>query len=139
MIRASDFRLLAIVGLTQLVLGAAVRVARVAALAAAIRRQRGRAQWIVGAPDERIAWAIEVVGRRLPGISTCLVRALAADLFLTTAARPGHVRIGVRRTAAGELQSHAWFEREARILVGAAGADDYVQFTTLDGHSAGGQ
>jgi hypothetical protein len=135
-IRAADFRLLAVIGLTQLVLGVAVRVARVAPLTVAIARQRARAQGIVGAPDERIAWAIEAVGRRLPGISTCLVRALAADLFLTRADRPGHVRIGVRRTSAGQLQSHAWFERDARILVGAAGADDYVQFTTLDGHSA---
>ena len=124
---AQDWRTLGGVLLAQLVLGGAIRVARVRVLWRTIPAFRVAARRLVSAPDERVAWAIEAVGRRLPRLSTCLVRALAADLFLSAPGRTGRVRIGVRRGEAGELQSHAWFEREGRIVVGAAGASDYVE------------
>jgi len=125
--RVHDWRLLAGVLLAQLVLAGAIRVARVRLLSRTIPAFRATARRLVSAPDERVAWAIEAVGRRLPRLSTCLVRALAADLFLSAPGRTGRVRIGVRRGEGGQLQSHAWFEREGRIVVGAAGAADYVE------------
>ena len=126
----TEARLLFAVGIVQLAVGAALRVMPVRVLSSAIARHRGAAR-LLRAPEERVGWAIEAVGRRLPWISTCLVRALAADLFLGGAPRPGCVKIGVRRSNGGLLESHAWFEREGRILVGGAGADGYVEFATL--------
>jgi hypothetical protein len=127
-----DLRLLSTVFVGQVALGVALRVASVRVLSRAIAKSRVAARRMAMAPEERIAWAIEAVGRRLPWISTCLVRALAADLFLGGPNRPGHVKIGVRRSHAGTLESHAWFECDGRIVVGAAGAHDYVTFMILD-------
>lgn len=125
-----EARLVFVVCIVQLVVAAALRVMPVRVLSSTIARHRAAARWILRAPEERIGWAIEAVGRRLPSISTCLVRALVADLFLGGAPRSGRVKIGVRRSN-GLLESHAWFERDGRILVGGAGADEYVEFVTL--------
>ena len=133
--RISDLRLLTVVCATQVMLAAAVRIARVGAVRAATCRCRTLAQRATGANAERTAWAIEAVGRRLPRISTCLTRALAADLLLSTDVAPGHIRIGVRRARSGALESHAWFEHDGRILVGAVGAGDYVHLVNLPGRS----
>lgn len=124
-IRISDLRLLAALCAAQVLLAAAVALVAVPVLRASLWRWRTIAQRTVDPRDERIGWLIEAVGRRLPGVSTCLVRALAAELFLADAAHPGRVVIGVRRSPAGELESHAWFEQGDRILVGASGAADY--------------
>lgn len=127
-----DVGLLSAVFLVQVALGAAVRVAPVPRLWRAVRRLRAIAAHVTLGPEERIAWAIEAVGRRLPSISTCLVRALAADFFLTVPGCVSHVRVGVRRSERGALESHAWFERDGRILVGGASADTYVHLVTFD-------
>ena len=128
----TEWRVVAVVFLAQVALGARVRVGSVVSLAHATPRFRAVARRLVAASDERVTWAIEAVGRRMPGVSTCLVRALAADLFLSRPDRRGYVRIGVRRANEGRLESHAWFEHEGRIVVGGAGASDYVHFVTLD-------
>jgi hypothetical protein len=128
--RIADLRLLAVVCTSQLALGAAVRLARVASIRAATSRCRTLAQRAAGSNAERVVWAIEGVGRRLPRVSTCLTRALAAELLLTTDGAPGHIRIGIRRARSGALESHAWFERNGRILVGQVGADDYLHLVT---------
>jgi hypothetical protein len=131
-INRTDVPLLSAVLVAQLALAIALRVARVPWLCRLVARSRGTARLVVSAPEQRIAWAIEGVGRRLPGISTCLVRALAADLFLSGVEPRGQVTIGVRRSASGTLESHAWFEREGRVLVGGDGVHHYVDFVTLD-------
>ena len=126
-----EWQTIAAVLIAQVTIGVALRLFPVASLSRAIESLRSIAARAVRVPEERVAWAIEGVGRRLPWISTCLVRALAADLFLSAPGRTGHVKIGVRRSAGGALQSHAWFEREGRILVGAVGTGAYVHFLTL--------
>lgn len=127
-----DWRPLAAAAAAQIVLGAGVRVAPVRSLVRSISPLRAPARRFASTDDDRMAWAIEAAGRRLPRISTCLVRALAADLFLSAPDRMGRVRIGIRRSADGTLQSHAWFERDGRIVVGGAAAASYVDFMTLD-------
>jgi hypothetical protein len=126
-----DVPLLAAVCAVQVTLGAAVRAVPMSALCRLVRALRPIARLLAPATEERVAWAIEAVGRRLPGLSTCLVRALAADLFLSVPGRLSHVRVGVRRSEQGALESHAWFERDGRVLVGGAGADTYVHLVTL--------
>ena len=126
-----EARLLSAVLLAQVALGAALRAVPVPWLWRMVQRLRGTVRRVIPASEERVAWAIEGVGRRLPRISTCLVRALAAELFLGGPECPGHVKIGVRRSPSGALESHAWFERDGRIVVGGDGAPNYVDFVTL--------
>jgi hypothetical protein len=127
-----DRRAVAAVLLAQVIIAAGVRLVSVRSLVRAVAACRGGARSVVRrGEDDRVAWAIESVGRRLPGVSTCLVRALTADLFLSGPNSTGCVWIGVRRSPDGALESHAWFEREGRIVVGGATAPTYVELTTL--------
>jgi len=125
-----ELYLVAVAAVVQLAVGTALRLVPVRTVWRLIAKSRTLARWIAKAPEARIAWAIEAAGRRLPWISTCLVRALAAELFLGNS-RNGHIRIGVRRSAAGTLESHAWFERDGRTIVGGSPVA-YVDFMTLD-------
>jgi Transglutaminase-like superfamily len=124
--------LVAAVGVVEVALALALRVFRVTLVRRAVARCRSLARMMVTADDGRVVWAIDAVGGRMPGVSTCLVRALAADLLLAGDEQRGAVRIGVRRTTDGRLESHAWFERDGDILVGRAGAADYLPFVTLE-------
>jgi hypothetical protein len=130
-IRTRDLWLLLFVSAVQVLLATALRILRLPVLRASVARWRSLAQRAVHAPHQRISWAIEAVGRRLPGVSTCFVRALTADLLLVDDAHPGRVVVGVRRSPAGALESHAWFEQGDRIAVGAAGAGDYRPFAAF--------
>ena len=96
-------------------------------------RTRRLAQFLVRDSEERIVWAIGATGRRLGPISTCLVRALVAELFLGSPERPLYLAIGVKRTTSGALEAHAWVGRDGRVLVGET-PDAYVPlvgWTTL--------
>jgi hypothetical protein len=123
---ASQVRLLAGVCAVQVAIGTTLRLVPLPWLRRMVHGVRPLARRRTSRSEHEIGWAIEAVGRRLPGLSTCFVRALAADLLL----QGGDIRIGVRRTAAGALESHAWFERDGRAIVGGSGAG-FVPFTTL--------
>ena len=123
---ASQVRLLAGVCAVQVAIGATLRLVPLPWLRRAVHCVRPLARRGTSRSEHEIGWAIEAVGRRLPGLSTWFVRALAADLLL----QGGDIRIGVRRTTAGTLESHAWFERDGHAIVGGSGAG-FVMFTTL--------
>lgn len=127
-----ELALAAVVFLVQVTAAVGLRVLRVPRLTRVVARCRPLVQLAVRAPEARVVWAIEAVGRRLTGISTCFVRALAADLLLCRADRPGQVRVGVRRAPRGMIEAHAWFECDGRILVGSDGVADCHSFVTLD-------
>jgi hypothetical protein len=95
-------------------------------------RWRPLAQSLVSGSNQRIAWAIEATGRRLGRISTCLIRALAAELVMDAHDGPMTLTIGVRRTAAGVFHAHAWLAREDRVLVGAT-SDEYLPLASWTG------
>lgn len=122
---AADWRLLIAVALAQVIAAAALRAMPLSALRARAARFRRLAQLAAHGSEERVVWAIQATGRRLGGMSTCLVRALVAELVLGSPERPLCVTIGVKRTAGGTLEAHAWVGREGRVLIGAT-SDDYV-------------
>ena len=68
-------------------------------------------------PEPRIIWALEARGRWFGSGSTCLGRALVAELLLETLESPLTVVIGVAAGADG-MRSHAWIERNGHVLVG---------------------
>lgn len=116
----------------QLVAALALRTMPLPVLRTRAARLRSFASHVLRGPEERVIWAIEATGRRLPGVSTCLVRAIVADLVLACPERPLRLMIGVRRAAVGDLQSHAWVAHEDRVLIGGPEADEYVPVVAWD-------
>jgi hypothetical protein len=154
MLKADRFvgrgRLLAGAALLQLVVAVAVRITPVSNLWRTAGRLRGLRRMIPGeaggaerseprltrggspaqtrGDEDQVIRAIDATGRWLPLVSTCLVRAIVAEILLASPDRPLTVTIGIRRTRAsgdrdawGGLEAHAWVERDGRALVGGPG------------------
>jgi hypothetical protein len=120
----ADWRLVIAVAAAQIAVAAAVRMMPLRVVRRGAARVRPLMQAIAHASDERVVWATHATGRRLGRVSTCLARALAAELVLeqTTGLT---LTIGVRRTAGASLEAHAWLARADRVLIGAT-SHDYV-------------
>jgi hypothetical protein len=69
-------------------------------------------------PVRDLEWAVQAVGRRVPG-ATCLTQALALELLLMRSGYDARMEIGVARVN-GHFEAHAWVETEAgvRLLEG---------------------
>ena len=120
----ADWWLLVAAALAQVAAAAALRAMPLPALRARAARLRRPAQFLVRGSDERIIWAIEATGRRLGRLSTCLLRALAAELLLDAGNGGICLTIGIKRTA-DTLEAHAWLARNGRVLIGAP-VDEYI-------------
>jgi len=129
----ADWRLLIVVAVAQVATRVALRVMPLPA----VRRRAAQLHPFVQAAarpsDERVIWATEATGRRLGRFSTCLIRALAAELVIGTASGLTF-SIGVRRMGAGTLEAHAWLARGDRVLIGAT-PDDYAPLVEWAGRS----
>jgi hypothetical protein len=113
-------RVLVTVAFAQVTLGLALRIMPPAVLRFRVARLRSFAQLlVVNTSPQDVVRAIEAAGRRLPAISTCLVRAFVAELLLGSAARPLRLTIGVKQTPDGRLESHAWVTDHDSVLIGA--------------------
>jgi Transglutaminase-like superfamily len=130
----ADWWLLVAVTLAQITTAAALRAMPLPTLRSRASRLCRPAQFLVRGSDERIIWAIEATGRRLGRSSTCLLRALVAELLLDTGNGTICLTIGIRRTA-DNLDAHAWLARDGRVLIGAP-ADDYTPIVDWTSPSA---
>ena len=130
--RASDVRLLIAASFLQLLTAVALRTVPLPVLRRKTPRLRHITHIFLHGTDERVIWAIEAVGRRLAGVSTCFVRAIVAELALASPERPLRLSIGVRRAPYGELRAHAWVADADRILVGGSGAEGFVPLVAWD-------
>ncbi|MBI4169108.1 MAG: lasso peptide biosynthesis B2 protein [Acidobacteria bacterium] len=101
-------------------------------LAAARRPLRAHGAGDHPAP-ERVLWAVEAAGRLVPWASTCLTRALTAELLLRRRGYPGRMRLGVARSAAGAFLAHAWVEGPGGISIDAPAPAIFVPLPALDG------
>jgi hypothetical protein len=66
---------------------------------------------------ERIAWAVAVAARYIPG-SKCLVQALAGRNLLASYGFRSEIRIGVAKDPKKWLTAHAWVEVDGKTLIG---------------------
>jgi hypothetical protein len=94
--------------LPQIAVARALRHTRLATLRRVSGACRPAAWYLLGRSEDRILWAIEAAGRRLPRTSTGLVKAIVAELLLGSPHRAVFLTIGIRRGPAGALESHAW-------------------------------
>jgi len=127
----SDCRLVLGAAVTQVVAAAVLRAMSFGTLTSAARRARPIVQWLLRGPETRVIWAITATGRRLGSFSTCLVRALVAELALSSPERALQIRIGVRRNGHG-LDGHAWLVDGERVLLGAPVSDEFVVTAALE-------
>jgi hypothetical protein len=137
-VTAADCRLLVAVCIVQLLALAAVARVPIPAARRALVRIRRSALALRGAASEaRVIWAIEATGRWRVGGSSCLARALAAELLLPPAVQPPTVVVGVTSLAGGRLKSHAWIERDGRVLIGGGESRrEYLPLVTWSGGTA---
>jgi hypothetical protein len=70
--------------------------------------------------------AILRAGGRLPWHSSCLVRALAAQMMLRRRRLPSVLQLGVRAGAATELSAHAWLKCGDIDVVGVETAAEFT-------------
>lgn len=78
--------------------------------------------------------AVERAARRLPGSPSCLCRAIAGSWMLRRRAIAVTVCFGVARLP--DLRAHAWLESGGRVVLGAAGAEDYTPIASFSTQSA---
>ena len=130
-ISASDWRLLIAASVAQVLIAFALRIMPLPTIRARAARLGSLAHFTLWGPEERVIWAIEATGRRLAGVSTCLVRAIVAELALAHPERPLRLTIGVRRDLVGDLHAHAWVADEDRILIGGAMSPEYVELPAI--------
>src|SRR5258708_35204934 len=88
--------LLAAAAAAQVAAAAALRVVPLSVLRGCTARRRRLAQFFVPGSSERVAWAIEATGRRLGRASSCLARAVVAEMLLDSAGGPVSLSLGVR-------------------------------------------
>jgi hypothetical protein len=82
---------------------------------------------------QKIAAAVTVVGRCVPGLTTCLVEALAVTVMLRRRGFEPVVRFGIRARKPGRpaLEAHAWVECGGSVVVGQlAEMSEYRTFTS---------
>lgn len=82
-------------------------------------------------PIERIAWAISAAGSRIPGGRNCLAQAISAEALLARFGHSSDLKIGARRTDAGNLEAHAWIESGGQVIVGAFELETYAVMSRM--------
>lgn len=85
-------------------------------------------------PD-RIAWAVEIASRYVPGGRTCLVQALSTQVLLARQSHSARLRIGVAKGRRGQLEAHAWVESEGKVVIGGVDVARFIPFSALEGES----
>jgi hypothetical protein len=84
-----------------------------------------------GPAVERIVWAVGAADRLVPG-TTCLVRALAAQVLLARRGHASQLRLGVAGGGGRAFEAHAWLEQDGRVLIGGPVEARYVPLPALD-------
>ena len=128
----ADWLLLAAAATAQVAAYCALRAVPLSVVRPSLARLRPLARAMLKGSDERVIWAIEATGRRLRGVSTCLVRAVIVEMRFTSRERAVRLEIGVRRAAGAALESHAWVCDRERVLIGGPVARDFVRIVAWE-------
>jgi hypothetical protein len=81
-------------------------------------------------PARKLAWAVDVVARRIPGAS-CLTQALALQWLLVRQGERSRIHVGVSRSDPRGLHSHAWVEVGGEVLIGGEGLEGLMPIYAL--------
>lgn len=67
---------------------------------------------------ERLLWSVRVASHHMLGDKPCLTQALVAQMLLSQHGMLTDLRIGIAKNHLGELQAHAWLERDGNVIIG---------------------
>ena len=122
----------------RLLLGALATLVRVRAglRLQSIERLKTWAQQVKAgdSPADRLAWAVRIASRRLPGTS-CLASALALQRLLSQQGLASELHIGVARQA-GAFAAHAWLTHRGEIVIGEEEHEDFTQLVAWPSNPA---
>ena len=131
----NDCRLLLCVRVLEVLARAAVGCTTIPAARAILAGLRPIAAACHGCvPESRIIWAFQASERWQAGRGRCLARALAAEVLLERTVHVPRLVIGIAAPENGALRSHAWVERDGRILIGGSRSEPhYVRLVSWSG------
>ena len=99
----------------------------------ALRTSRVRSPTIAHAVTrERIVHAVDEASRLMPFGKNCLVRAITARGMLALYGYQSRLIIGVAKSPAGDLESHAWLEHNGKVVIGGD-VEPFTRLPDLDG------
>ncbi len=73
----------------------------------------------------QVVQSVELASLFVPR-ATCLVKALVAQVRLARLGCAAELRIGVRRSAEGKIEAHAWLESDGRVIYGGGEVPFYA-------------
>jgi hypothetical protein len=85
-----------------------------------------------GVTRERVVHAVEQASRLMPSGNNCLVRAITARGMLAHYGYQSRLIIGVTKSPAGDLESHAWLEHDGKVVIGGD-VEPFIRLPDLDG------
>jgi hypothetical protein len=126
-----DWALLAECGLALLAASVAIRVVPFRVLVRTIASGRGgfgdgRAKQEI----DRVRWAVEAVGRRLPWRVVCFQKGLAVQRLLAQRGIPSDLHYGVAHEEHGELKAHVWVTHRDEYVIGGEEAARFARLAS---------
>lgn len=85
-----------------------------------------------GLSAQQISGMVMCAARRCPFGSTCLTRALTANLLLVSSGLESRLCIGAGRNEQGNFEAHAWLESNRQVILGGT-EEDVSRFRKFDG------
>jgi hypothetical protein len=73
----------------------------------------------------RVGWAVRAAAKFVPD-ATCLTQALAGRCLLRLGGHPSTLTLGVRRSAGGDIEAHAWLTSAGQAVVGQQTSEAFV-------------
>lgn len=96
---------------------------------------------VISVKEERIAkkisWTVFVVSNRTPWESKCLVRALTAQIMLSTFKIGSTLYLGVARDEQKKLIAHAWLRSGQNIVTGAQEMEGFTEVARFANNGRG--
>lgn len=84
------------------------------------------------AQQERVAWALERIRRRVPWSGNCLAQALAGKFMLRRRGIPGTLYLGVAKEGRTQLEAHAWLCSGDAVVAGGEGLERFAVIGTFE-------
>jgi hypothetical protein len=78
-----------------------------------------------------VARIINGLSVRVPWPATCLVKVLAANKMLLKRGIPHTIHFGVKKSAAGEMEAHAWLSVNNRVVIGGENLLDFKEINRI--------
>ena len=66
----------------------------------------------------QVIWSVEKSARLMPGGAKCLAKALTTQVLMERRGCDCAFKIGVAKTDKGELEAHAWIEKDGQVIMG---------------------